>query len=179
MLDISLDNKFAIEGALFIENEVDISPSFTVNYGLRWSYFNYTGEGLAYEFGEPTEVGLRRPFTEATFFDQWESIETYNNFEPRLSMKYQLSDDKSIKASYNRTVQYIHLISNTTASTPVDVWQPSTNNLEPQRADQVALGYFQNFKDNSYEFSAEIYYKRFIDLLDYIDGSDILLNELL
>ena len=179
VLDISLDNKFAIEGALFIENEVDISPSFTVNYGLRWSYFNYTGEGLAYEFGEPTEVGLRRPFTEATFFDQWESIETYNNFEPRLSMKYQLSDDKSIKASYNRTVQYIHLISNTTASTPVDIWQPSTNNLEPQRADQVALGYFQNLKDNSYEFSAEIYYKRFIDLLDYIDGADILLNEFL
>ena len=179
VLDISLDNKFAIEGALFIENEVDISPSFTVNYGLRWSYFNYTGEGLAYEFGEPTEVGLRRPFTETTFFDQWESIETYNNFEPRLSMKYQLSDDKSIKASYNRTVQYIHLISNTTASTPVDIWQPSTNNLEPQRADQVALGYFQNLKDNSYEFSAEIYYKRFIDLLDYIDGADILLNEFL
>ena len=179
VLDISLDNKFAIEGALFIENEVDISPSFTVNYGLRWSYFNYTGEGLAYEFGQPTEVGLRRPFTEATFFDQWESIETYNNFEPRLSMKYQLSDDKSIKASYNRTVQYIHLISNTTASTPVDIWQPSTNNLEPQRADQVALGYFQNLKDNSYEFSAEIYYKRFIDLLDYIDGADILLNEFL
>jgi len=179
VLDISLDNKFAIEGALFIENEIDISPSLTVNYGLRWSYFNYTGEGLAYEFGEPTELGLRRPLTEVSSFDQWESIETYNNFEPRLSLKYQLSDDKSIKASYNRTVQYIHLISNTTASTPVDVWQPSTNNLQPQKADQIALGYFQNLADNSYEFSAEIYYKRFIDLLDYIDGADILLNELL
>ena len=179
ILDISLDDKYAIEGALFIENEVDINPSLTVNYGLRWSYFNYTGEGLAYEFGEPAEAGLRRPLTESSFFEQWESIQTYNNFEPRFSLNYQLSDDKAIKASYNRTVQYIHLISNTTASTPVDVWQPSTNNLEPQRADQVALGYFQNFKDNSYEFSAEIYYKRFIDLLDYIDGSDILLNELL
>jgi len=168
VLDISLDNKFAIEGALFIENEIDISPSLTVNYGLRWSYFNYTAE-----------LGLRRPLIESTSFGQWESIATYNNFEPRLSLKYQLSDDRSIKASYNRTAQYIHLISNTTASTPVDIWQPSTNNLQPQRADQVALGYFQNLEDNSYEFSAEIYYKRFIDLLDYIDGADILLNELL
>ena len=69
--------------------------------------------------------------------------------------------------------------SNTTASTPADVWQPSTNNLEPQKADQVALGYFQNLKNNSFEFSAEVYYKRFIDLIDYIDGADILLNQLL
>lgn len=179
VLDISLDDKFALEGALFIENEVDLSPSLTVNYGLRWSYFNYTGEGLAYEFGEPSELGLRRPLLESSSFDQWESIATYNNFEPRLSLKYQLSEDKSIKASYNRTAQYIHLISNTTASTPVDIWQPSTNNLEPQKADQVALGYFQNLKNNSFEFSAEVYYKRFIDLIDYIDGADILLNQLL
>ena len=76
-------------------------------------------------------------------------------------------------------VQYIHLISNTTASTPVDIWQPSTNNLRPQIADQVALGYFQNLDDNNYEITTEIYYKKYSNLLDYIDGADILLNELL
>ncbi len=179
VLDISVDNKYAIEGALFIENEIDLSPALTVNYGLRWSYFNYTGEGLSYEFGEPATLGTRRPVTGSTDFDQWESIQSYNNFEPRLAIKYQLGENRSVKASFNRMSQYIHLISNTTASTPVDVWQPSTNNLKPQLADQVALGYFQNFKDNTFELSAEIYYKKYSNLLDYIDGADILLNELL
>ncbi len=178
-LDISVDNKYAIEGALFVENELDLGENVTMNYGLRWSYFNYTGEGLGYEFGDPLDVGRRRPVVESTNFDQWESIQTYNNLEPRLSLKYQLSNDKSIKASFNRMTQYIHLISNTTASTPVDVWQPSTNNLKPQQADQVALGYFQNFKDNTYELTTEVYYKKYTNLLDYIDGADILLNELL
>ena len=178
VLDISVDNKYAIEAALFVENEIDLNSRLKLNYGLRWSYFNYTGEGLAYEFGD-AEPGTRRPVVESEPFDQWESIETYNNFEPRLSLKYQLAEDKSIKASYNRMAQYIHLISNTTASTPVDIWQPSTNNLKPQIADQVALGYFQNFKDNEYELSTEVYYKKYTNLLDYIDGADILLNELL
>ncbi len=179
VLDISVDNKYAIEGALFVENEIDLSPALTINYGLRWSYFNYTGKGLAYDFGEPLSLGTRKPVTGAVDFDQWESIKTYSNFEPRLAIKYQLSENNSIKASYNRMSQYIHLISNTTASTPVDIWQPSTNNLKPQLADQVALGYFQNFEDNTYELSTEIYYKKYSNLLDYIDGADILLNELL
>jgi hypothetical protein len=76
-----------------------------------------------------------------------------------------------------RTAQYIHLISNTTASTPVDVWTPSTNNIRPQTANQFALGYFKNFDDNKYELSVETYYKSMSDLVDYIEGADLLLNE--
>jgi len=177
-LDLSVDNKYAIEGGLFIENQVDVSSKLELNYGLRWSYFNYTGKGTSYELGD-APLGTRRPVTGIQTYDQWESIEQFNNFEPRMSLKYQLSDDKSIKASYNRMVQYIHLISNTTASTPVDIWTPSTNNLKPQIADQVALGYFQNFADNTYELTTEIYYKKYRNLLDYIDGADLLLNEFL
>ena len=78
-----------------------------------------------------------------------------------------------------RTAQYIHLISNTTASTPVDVWTPSTNNIQPQMADQVAFGYFKNFRDNTYELSSEVYYKTMDNLVDYIDGADLILNETL
>ncbi len=178
VLDISVDNKYALEGGLFFENEIDFNPNFSINYGLRWSYFNFTGKGLAYTFDD-APPGTRRPLVESTFFDQWESIKQHNNFEPRLSVKAQLNPSQSIKASYNRMAQYIHLISNTTASTPVDIWQPSTNNLRPQIADQLALGYFQNFQNNSYEFSTEVYYKKYTNLLDYIDGADILLNELL
>ena len=83
------------------------------------------------------------------------------------------------KPSYSRTAQYLHLISNTTASTPLDVWTPSTNNIEPQSGDQYAIGYFRNFRNNTYEASAEVYYKKMNNLVEYIDNADLILNEFL
>ena len=174
--DVSLDKKYAIEGAVYAEHELDLTKRIQLNYGLRLSYFNFTGEGRAYTYLDALP-GERREVSGFETFDQWESIETYTNLEPRFSLKYQLNPSSSIKASYNRMAQYIHLISNTTASTPVDVWLPSTNNIKPQIADQVALGYFKNFQDNTYEFSSEVYYKEMDNLVDYIDGADLLLNE--
>ncbi|MEZ4956911.1 MAG: hypothetical protein R2825_25360 [Saprospiraceae bacterium] len=176
--DFSLSKKYAIESAVYAEHEIKLDR-FEINYGLRYSHFNYTGEGNAYEFGEAEEPGLRRPVTDSKSYDQWESIATYGNLEPRLSLKYQLSDANSIKASYNRTAQYIHLISNTTASTPLDVWTPSTNNIKPQTAHQVALGYFQNLQNDNYELTTEVYYKKMSHLVDYIEGANLLLNEFL
>lgn len=173
--DFSLPSKFALEAAVYVENEIDYQ-AFKFNYGLRLSYFNYLGEGTAYTFGE-APLGLRRPPIGSEDFDNWESIQTYGNLEPRFSVRYQMNDETSLKASYMRTAQYIHLVSNTTASTPVDVWTPSTNNIEPQMADQVALGYFRNFNDNTYEFSTEVYYKKMNHLIDYIDDADLLLNQ--
>ncbi|MEM6966518.1 MAG: TonB-dependent receptor [Bacteroidota bacterium] len=180
-LDFSLDDKYALETGLFIENEQKISNRISLQYGVRWSFFNYMGEGTAYEFEEAEAPGERRfPITSATrTFDQWESIQTYNNFEPRFSIKYQLDPTTSLKASYNRTAQYIHLVSNTTAATPVDVWTPSTNNIKPQTAHQVALGLFKNFKDNTYITSLEGYFKPYRNLLEFVDGADLLLNEFL
>ena len=177
--DVSLPNKYALENALYVENEQDIGGRLKLNYGLRFSHFTYLGKGKAYTYALSETPGSRRVPTDVETFDQWETIKTYSNFEPRFSVKYQLTDVSSVKASYNRTAQYIHLISNTTASTPVDVWTPSTNNIEPQLADQVALGYFRNFKRNMYEFSTEVYYKKMQNLVDYIDGADLLLNEFL
>jgi len=176
--DVGLDKKYAIEGGIYVENEQELGDKVKLNYGLRLSYFNYVGEGRAYEFDD-APVGVRRPVSSFQQFDQWESIKTYNNLEPRFSIRYQMTPSTSLKASYNRMAQYLHLVSNTTASTPVDVWTPSTNNIKPQIADQVALGYFQNFKNNTYEFSSEIYYKSLDNLIDYIEGADLLLNEFL
>jgi len=177
--DLSLAEKYAIESAAYVENELNFGQ-FKTNYGLRLSHFNYTGKGNAYEYGD-APAGTRRPVTSVTEFDQWESIQTYTNLEPRLSVQYQINESKSLKASYMRMNQYIHLVSNTTASTPVDVWTPSTNNIRPQQADQYAVGYFQNLKDNAYELSAEVYYKDMDNLLDYIvtPSPDLLLNEFL
>ena len=176
--DVSLDKKYAIESAVYLDMEQDISSALSVNYGVRLSHFNYTGEGNAYTLGSAAP-GQRRFPTDIRKYDQWESIQTYLNLEPRFSLKWQFSPSASFKTSYNRTAQYLHLISNTTASTPVDVWTPSTNNIKPQIGDQVALGYFKNLEDNKYELSAEVYYKKMQNLVDYIDGADLLLNEFL
>lgn len=173
--DFSLAEKYALEAAVYFENEIDVD-AFKFNYGLRLSFFNYLGEGTAYTFGE-APLGLRRPAISSETFEDWESIQTYGRLEPRFSVRYQLSDETSLKASYMRTAQYIHLVSNTTASTPVDVWTPSTNNIQPSMADQVALGYFRNLDNNNYEFSTEVYYKKMNNLIDYIDDADLLLNQ--
>ena len=176
--DVSLANKYAIESAVYVELEQDISPALSLNYGLRLSHFNYTGKGNAYTYGS-APPGQRRTPIDIQTYDQWEGIQAYLNLEPRFSLKWQLNNTASIKTSYNRTTQYIHLISNTTASTPVDVWTPSTNNIPPQIGDQVAVGYFKNLSDNIYELSTEVYYKKMQNLVDYIDGADLLLNEFL
>jgi hypothetical protein len=134
--------------------------------------------GTVYQYGD-TIPGLKKPLVSTSEKDEWESIATYGNFEPRASFRYKLNSSSSIKGSYNRMNQYIHLISNTTASTPIDIWQPSTNNLKPQQGDQVALGYFKNFGGNRYETSVEVYYKWTKNQVDYIDGADLFINEYL
>jgi len=176
--NFSLPFKYGIESALFIENEQDLTDNIKVNYGLRWSHFNYTGKGDAITYVDNPNGGSKIPVSSQSF-DQWESIQTYNNFEPRASIKYQLNRTSSIKASYNRMSQYIQLVSNTTASTPVDTWTPVSNNIRPQIADQVALGYFRNFDNNKYELETEVYYKTMDNIVDYIDGADLILNEFL
>lgn len=176
--DISLDRKYAIESSIYLENEQKVNSSLSLQYGLRLSHFNYTGKGTVYEY--PDEItGERRTPISSEEFDQWESIQTYANLEPRASIKYQLDASSSLKLSYNRTAQYIHLISNSTASTPVDVWTPSTNNIKPQKADQIALGYFKNLKDNTYETSVEVYYKNLYDITEFIEGASLFLNPFL
>ncbi|HAI76699.1 MAG TPA: hypothetical protein DCM08_10670, partial [Microscillaceae bacterium] len=174
--NIILPDKYALESAVYVGNEQTIGNRLTLNYGLRFSLFNYLGSGEAVNYGN-VPAGERRPVVSRTNFGMWQNIQQYYNFEPRFSAKYSLNDNSSLKLSYNRMAQYIHLISNTTASVPLDVWTPSTNNILPQLADQVALGYFWNFGKNSmFEFSVETYYKAIQNQIDYIDGADLLLN---
>ncbi len=176
--NISLDERFSYEGALYIGNKQKFGNRFSAEYGLRWSTFYYVGPGSVYEYGY-AEPGKRRPVVGITEAESGEVVSSYNYFEPRIALRYRLSETSSVKASYNRMAQYIHLISNRTASIPLDVWQPSTNNITPQVGDQIALGYFQNFRNNEYEFSVEAYYKETQNQIEYIDGADLLINEFL
>jgi hypothetical protein len=152
-----------------------------LQYGLRYSLFNYVGSGEAYSLATDAPLGKTRPVTAIRTYDRGENIQTYGNWEPRFSAKYELAGNSSFKISYNRLAQYIHLISNTTASTPLDVWTPSTNNIKPQIADQIAGGYFKNFgrRGSEFEASVEVYYKWLQNQIDYIDGANLILNRYL
>lgn len=168
--DEDTEPKYANEGGLYLQLDQTVSERFSFNIGLRYSIFDYVGPGTSYTFNSQGEV-----LSEESFEDG-ESIEFYHGLEPRLSMKYQLDENRSIKASYNRNYQYLHLLTNSTTSTPTDVWVPSSNNVKPQIADQVSLGYFQNFMDNTYEFSVETYYKNLQNQIDYRTGADLFIN---
>lgn len=179
-IEFSLSHRRALEYGVYIGNQQTVNDKLSLQYGLRFSGFNYMGidDGLYYTFND-TIPGYRRSAIDVQQADEWETIQDYQNFEPRISLKYQLNKTSSIKASYNRMAQYIHLVSNTTASNPLDIWTPSTNNIKPQIGQQWAAGYFRNFRDNDYEFSVEAYYRKTENQIDYIDGAELFINELI
>ncbi|MGY6560512.1 MAG: TonB-dependent receptor [Luteibaculaceae bacterium] len=173
-----LERQFALESAGFVSHNIDLTSRWSFEYGLRVSLWQFLGTGRAIELGESTP-NVRRPVVGVEEFGRGEVIENYVIPEPRMSFKYELTDESSIKGSYNRMSQYLHLISNTTAATPLDVWIPSTNNIKPQIADQVSVGYFRNFRNNMFETSVEVFYKDFQNQVDFIDNANLLLNEFL
>ncbi len=175
-VDFGLPKKYALENAIYIENEQKVNDNFTMRYGIRFSSFNYIGKGSALIL-EKNNFAQRADVVAEQTYKAREVIQSYNTPEPRFSANYKLNKLSSVKASYNRMAQYLHLISNTAASVPLDVWTPSTNNIKPQIADQVAIGYFRNIGKNlDYELSAEAFYKTLQNQIDYIDGANLLLN---
>ncbi len=176
--NISLDERFSYETAVYIGNKQKFGSRVSAEYGLRGSGFFYVGPGTIYEYGN-AEPGDRKPVVGAREAGSGEIVQDYFVLEPRLSLRFQINEMSSIKIGYNRMAQYIHLISNRTASIPLDVWNPSTNNIKPQIGDQIALGYFRNLRNNEYEFSTEVYYKENQNQVEYVDGADLLLNEFL
>lgn len=159
----------------YLNDEIVLNDELSVSVGLRYSHFAKRGPADVYLY----EIG--RPRSETSIIDTLEyaagkTVQSYQGLEPRAAIKYSLSANASVKASYSRTRQYIQLISNTAAITPVDVWKLSNNYLKPQTADQWAIGYFFVEPDNAYEFSWEVYYKLLTNQLDYKDGAVLLLN---
>lgn len=174
---ITLDTRYADESALYIGNEQKVNNWLSFQYGIRYSYFRNLGPGTSFEFLEVEKGERKIPISENKY--ETGVINTYGNWEPRFSAKIEVSPAASIKVSYNRTAQYLHLLSNTAASSPLDVWTLSSKIIKPQIADQVALGWFQNLQDNMYEASLEIYYKDLQNQIDYVRNSDLLLNRYL
>ena len=165
-----IENRYSIESAAYISNEQKIKKRWKVVYGLRLSNFTQIGPGDIFSYDIEGSV------TDTTTYGNWEPVASYWGLSPRTSVNFSLNESSSIKASYARTYQFIHLISNSTSSSPTDIWIPSSNNVKPQIADQGAIGYFRNFFDNALEFSTEIYYKNMQNVIDYRDGAEVTLN---
>ncbi len=166
-----VDNSYAIEGHLYVGHEWSLSPLFRLNYGLRFSNFTLLGPAKIYTFNDDGLV------TDIDVYESGDIIKSYNLFEPRLSANYLLTETSSVKVGYARNTQNIHLLSTSTTSTPLDIWQPSTAIIEPQISDLFSIGYFRNFYDNKYAASLELYYKDMQNLIEYKNGADIFLNE--
>jgi len=161
----------ALDYAFYVSNEQKIGDKIQLKYGLRFSVFQSIGEGTVYNFDDNFDK------IDSTVYPQGEIYNTYMGLEPRFGITYLINDVSSIKTSYSRTRQYMQLAQNSTAGTPLDVWFPASPNVKPQIADQVALGYFRNFRENTFEASAEIYYKWMKNSIDFKDFAEVLLND--
>ena len=175
--DIKLTNYNALDNSLYISNEQSIGSKLTLRYGLRYSYFQQIGKGKIREYLDPEHPKEDEIIGEIEYGSGKLVPPSYHNLEPRLAVKYMLTPESSVKASYNRMVQNLHLISNTNSPTPLDIWLPSNKYIKPLIANQVGLGYFRNFKHNMFETSAEVYYKDMKNVIDYIDGAELFLRE--
>src|SRR5664279_472916 len=166
----SVDNRYALENALYISNDQTISPHLKATYGLRYSLFSSIGPGTVYTYNQVADV------LDSAIYPKGKIYNTYGGIEPRLLVSFVINDSSSIKISYARTRQYIHLLSNTTSTTPFDLWVPSNVNILPEIADQYTIGYFRNFSNNMYETSVEVYYKTLQNQIDYRNGANLILN---
>lgn len=177
-VDFSQRNRFGWENAIFVGNEQKLTDQITMQYGLRGSHYAFIGSGFRYDLGDrATPVDSRVVLNQQEFKD-FQIIQNYFNLEPRFSIKIPVDSVSSIKASYNRMAQYIHLMSNTAAATPLDIYSPTTNNIKPQLADQFAVGYFRNFGKNlGIKTSVEVYYKFLQNQIGYIPTAELLFND--
>ena len=166
-----IQNRYSWESAFYASHDVSVNDKLNIVYGLRFSNLAAVGPGNYYTYDGKGNT------LDTVHYGNGKTVVSYWNLEPRFSASYQLTEAKSVKASYNRNIQNLHLLSNATTTTPTDLWLPSTNNIKPEIADQFSVGYFQNFRNNQYEFSIETYYKSLQNQIDYRNGAQLRSND--
>ncbi|MEO8934918.1 MAG: TonB-dependent receptor [Xanthomarina sp.] len=180
-----LIDKYAFENAIYVDAEHELTDRLTASYGLRYSSFLRLGQdelniyynNQAVLYNQDLQIYQKASPLGTESFKRSKVIKSFGNLEPRLALAYELNITASIKASYNRMNQYLHLLSNTSSPTPLDIWTPSGKYIKPQQLDQVAFGYFKNMKDNAYSLEVETFYKKVKNRIDYIDGADLIAND--
>jgi hypothetical protein len=168
-------NEQALESAIYLGDKYTISPKVSLNIGIRYSLFNYLGPRDVYTYAE----GLPRTqnsIKDTLRYSAGKAIQNYHGPEYRISARYAITDQSSVKASFNTLLQYIHMLSNTTSISPTDTWKLSDPSIKPQRGYQVSVGYYRNFAASNIETSVEVYYKNMKNYLDYKSNAVLLMN---
>lgn len=169
--NFKLKESQALEYAGYISNDQRIGGNLTINYGIRYSFFSSIGEATLNRYDSAYN------FVDTVHYGKNEIYNTYSGFEPRFSLTYVLNEKSSIKAAYNRTMQYVQLASNSSGGNPLDIWFPASPNVKPQSGHQGNIGYFRNFEKPGLETSVEIFYKKMYDQVDFKDYANLLLND--
>ena len=165
--ETNYENRKGIELAAYVSDEWVANENLNIVYGLRLSSFSLLGPGNIKSYDEDGNITSTTPYRAGEF------VKTYVNLEPRISASYQVSPSSAIKSAYTRNIQNVHLMSNSTSTSPTDLYIMNSNNVKPEIADQIATGYFRNFNDDKYEFSAEVYYKWMQNQIEYRSGTDL------
>lgn len=174
---LNLTRYNAIDGSVYVSNEQKAGALLSLKYGLRLSVFQQIGEGKVREYMNPASPSAEEVINEIHYKKGERIGSPFINLEPRFSARLITGSNSSVKASYNRMAQNLHLISNTNSPTPLDIWLPSSRYIKPLIVNQMAVGYFQNFLHHELETSVEFYYKDIQNIIDYKDGAELFLNE--
>lgn len=175
---ITMDQQQALESGVYISDTYPITERLILDAGLRFSSFINFGPATVNVYNPPSPVEEQN-LVDSVTYGSGEPVTSYSGIEPRAALRFVLNDQSSLKLSYHHIYQYLHLISNTTAVTPVDIWQPSNTFFKPQVSDQFSFGYFRDFKQKMYEAYAEVFYKEMNQVLDFKDGAQLILNKTL
>ncbi len=166
-----VDATNALEHALYVGNEQKVTDKLSLKYGLRFSIFQNIGKATVVSYDANYEPA------DSTVYGSGEIYNTYTALEPRIGLVYRLNDESSVKANYVRNVQYLQLANNSASGSPLDVWFSSSPNVKPQQVDLFSAGYFKNFKDNMFETSVELYYKKLDHVIDFAEHANLILNQ--
>ncbi|HOZ76213.1 MAG TPA: TonB-dependent receptor [Flavobacterium sp.] len=173
---VHIERERGLESAAYIADSFKVNDRLLVDYGLRYSYFAALGES-SQRIYQPNVPLNDATVTQIKTYKNNETIKSYGGLEPRIAARFFLTEDFSVKAGYDKSFQYIHLLSSNTTQSPTDTWKLSDLNVRPQSAQQFSLGLYKNLQDDIYEVSVEGYYKKSKNILDYKVGAELLLNE--
>jgi hypothetical protein len=176
LIPVDIEKERGLESAVYIGDNFKITDKFLLDFGLRYSRFSALGPSTQRVYQENLPISDATVVETKTYKNN-EVIKSYGGFEPRIAARYFITDDFSVRASYDKTYQYIHLLSNNTTQSPTDIWKLSDLNVKPEDAQQVSLGFYKNLKNDELELSLEGYYKKSNNILDYKVGASLLLNE--
>jgi hypothetical protein len=166
----------AIESAIYLGDEFEINSKWLVSYGARYVVYNYLGSKEVNRY-LPGQIRTDATIERIDSYEAGDIVHTYHGPEMRISARYSIDNRSSLKAGYNSGRQFIHMLSNTAAISPTDTWKMSDPNVAPQFGEQLSVGYFKNFKNNTIETSIEVYYRRLRNLVDFGSGATLILNE--